>query len=380
MSRKSAIQAALSTAKAALSAPPNDPNHIGDLVWCDPVSGWRMKAAAVQAAFTAAGLDPVVLLPPTPDYQVAFSRAILQVRTMIQGRGYTLLAAAPGPSGESRYSVVKVHRNTSVTTEDTATVRCPKDDTRPFVEKTTQDKDADAILQMIMIAVDSYYETYTSDDARQAFVRQVDMYAGLPCRYSPPHVVYWISPQGSKAVQQVADVLQSLGWGSVAVFEGTRNSARSTQAVVTAVNSGLESKLSEFAEEAKKYAEDFQGMRPSTISKRIEEAKNLRAQAELYRTVLGAAVESVDSKIAQVEKSLRHTLGLIEGEPPQMSSAPPSARKGTASKELTQVDCHKRADWERNEARMAREAGNEVKAQAHDKKAVAYDLMAEAVA
>ncbi len=383
MSRKANIKAALLTAQAALSSPPGDPDHIGDLVWCDPVSGFRVNAQKAQDAFTSAGLDPIVLLPATPDHAVAFSRAILTVRTMIQGRGYTLLAAGSGPNGESRYSVVKVDRGNAVHTSDEAIYSCPKDGTKPYVERQSHDPNVTNILEMLRISELSFFETYTSDDVRQAFVRQLDLYAGIPCRNSPPHVVYWVSPQASKAIQAVADVFTSLGWGSVAMFAGSRSQARSMAAVTHAVNSGLESQLSEFATEAKSYADNFNGMRPSTIERRIQEAKDLKAKAALYRAILGAAVESVDDQITAVETSLKSTLGLIEGEPatvlvtPATSTNPPSKRDG---KTMTVDDCKKRAAWERDQATRAREASDNENATKHDKAAIAYDLLAESLA
>ncbi len=378
--RKDAIKAALKSANDALSSKPANADHLGDLVWCDPNSGWKANAHLVQRAFAAEGLDPVVLLPQVPDYQVAFSRAILAVRTMIQGKGYTLLQAAAGENGESRYSICRVHRNATVHTIDEATYRCPKDGQKPFVERTTQNSEVAAILEMIAISVDANYENYTSDDVRQAFVRQVDMYAGVPCRNSPPHVVYWISPQGSKAVQKVADVLESLGWGNVSVCTLSKASEKSNAAIRHAVNSGLEAKLTEFAEEAKKFAEEYDGMRPSTIEKRIEEAATLRKQAELYKTVLGSAVQSVDDRILTVENSLRKTLGLVQGTPIgiQTPITPPKSSRAPKTRDLTAEECKRRAEWERMEAHSARTRGDSDSAAAHDKKAIAYDLMAEA--
>ncbi len=311
LTKKQRIKQAQQEARSALSAPNPGVSPVGSLVLYDPVSGWTKAAAEVRQAFERSGLDPDVLLPPSPDYGTAFSRSILAIRGQIQGRGYTLLAAGNGPNGESRYSVVAVQRNGVVMTDDRATVQCPRDDSAPYVERTTGDAAADEIAAWIVKASHERFETYTSDDVRQAVIRTMDHYAAVPVRNSQPFVVYWIAQAGAMALHLLSSVLDSLGWGEIQAFEG-----RMTQANIAfatkAVNATLEGRLNDFAEEAEKFANNVEGMRPTTIERRIQEAKDIKGKAELYRTILGAAVASVDERIKAVEASLMQTLGLIE--------------------------------------------------------------------
>lgn len=311
ITKKQKIRNAQAEARAALNGQMASGSKVGSLVLYDPTSGWTKNCPEVKQAFERAGLDPDVLLPPSPDYGTAFSRSILAIRGQIQGRGYTLLAAGNGPDGESRYSVVAVARNGIVQTDDRATVQCPRDGTAPFVERTTGDPAADKIAEWIVNASKERHDTYTSDDVRQAIVRTMDHYAAVPVRNSQPFVVYWIAEAGAKALQHLSSTLEFLGWGEIQAFEGALTHANIAFAT-KAVNSTLEGKLNDFAEEASKFANNAEGMRPSTIERRIQEAKSLKDQANLYRAILGAAVESVDDRIKQVEASLMSTLGMIE--------------------------------------------------------------------
>ena len=311
LSKKQKIKLAQAEARAALNGAMASGSRVGSLVLYDPVSGWTKSAPAVKAAFELAGLDPDVLLPPSPDYGTAFSRSVLAIRGQIQGRGYTLLAAGNGPNGESRYSVVAVARNGIVQTDDRATVQCPRDGSAPYVERTTGDPEADKIAAWIVQASKERFDTYTSDDVRQAVIRTMDHYAAVPVRNSQPFVVYWIAQAGAIALNHLSVTLDSLGWGEIQAFEGALTQANIAFAT-KAVNSTLEGRLSDFAAEAEKFANNAEGMRPTTIERRIQEAKDIKAKAELYRAILGAAVESVDDRIKAVEASLAHTLGIIE--------------------------------------------------------------------
>ncbi len=290
-------------------------NTIGDptgsMVWYDPVSGWTKSASTVRSAFHMAGLDPDVLLPPAPDYGTAFSRSILAIRSQVQGRGYTLLAAGNGPNGESRYSIMAVQRNGVVETDDRATVQCPRDGTAPFVERSTGDATADEIAAWVVQASHERFDTYTSDDVRQSVIRTLETFAAVPTRNAQPYTHYWAPGACAAALQPLADCLARLGWGDIESFEGKLTQANLALAA-KAVNRTLEERLSEFATEAAEYANNAEGKRPSTIERRIQEAKEIRQKAELYRAILGAAVESVDDRIKQVETSLMQTLGMIE--------------------------------------------------------------------
>jgi len=316
LTKKQKIKQAQAAARAQLSAANPAISPVGSLVLYDPTSGWTKDAASVRDAFQRTGLDPDVLLPTPPDYGTAFSRSILAIRGQIQGRGYTLLAAGNGPNGESRYSVVAVQRNGVVETEDRATVQCPRDGTAPFVERTTGDMDADDIAAWIVRASHERFETYTSDDVRQSIVRTMDHYAAVPVRNAQPFVTYWIPQAGAMALAHLSSTLESLGWGEIQAFQGAMTPANITFAA-KAVNNTLESQLTEFAAEADKFSTS-ESSRPGhtarAIERRIQDAKDIKAKAELYRTILGAAVESVEDRIKAVEASLMQSLTNLDAD------------------------------------------------------------------
>ncbi len=310
-SRRETIQNANDAARAALAktsaSTPSD--HLGDLTWWDLTAGWRESVSTVEAVLLQHGVDPVATLPASPDWTTAFGRAVQSLRTTIRPEGYTLLDAAVGPDGERRVAIVSIARNGKVSTSDEGTVTCPKDGAPPIIER----DDPSGIAQRIVAKAYTFHGVYISDDIRAAVTKVLLRWAAMPCRQAPPHIVYWLPSTGASEIRKLADAVEALGWGRIELFAGYASDPRSARAAVNAVNEGLEARLTAFAAEAAQYAErDPKKTRPSTIESKLEDAKRLRAQADLYRTILGAAVVGIDQRVALVERALKETLGIVE--------------------------------------------------------------------
>ncbi|HEY2510269.1 MAG TPA: hypothetical protein VGI39_05415, partial [Polyangiaceae bacterium] len=52
-------------------------------------------------------------------------------------------------------------------------------------------------------------------------------------------------------------------------------------------------------------------LRANSLEAKLTEAAQLRQQGALYREILGAAVTSIEGRIAHVEDALRVSLGLV---------------------------------------------------------------------
>jgi hypothetical protein len=288
----------------AMKSPPR-PGHIGDLSWWLHVSGWRKPVADVHAEFRVLGVDPAAALPASPDWPLAFSRAIRALITSVRKRGLMLEDAAVGSNGERRVAVARALRNGSFGVDaNQGIVSCPKNGP-PIVER----EDADGVVRTLIAATSTYHDVYTSDDLRVAVVRAFERAAALNCRDG----LYWVPPAGTCLVTEIKTAVETTGWGRIEQFSGYDTDASSQRACVNAVNDGLESQLALFAEQVAKYAgADPSRTRVSTIESKIDEAKRLREQGALYRTILGAAVESIDDRMTAIEDSLRSTLGLVE--------------------------------------------------------------------
>jgi len=320
MARKAraTVRAAADKAREALLASAGkidtEDDRLGDLVLYDLVSGFRKSVRAVSAVFAAHGLEPKEVLPMPPDWGVAFGRALEQVSARIRVQGYKLIPAKDGPKGERRIAVVAVHANKTVTTKDLATICCPtsKDDAPPFVER-GEDRTARKFAREVVEATEAMYQVYTTDDIRVAVVEHIDRWFGLPLRKQPPYVAYWVPAAGSKEIRNLREAVEECGAGEIELFTGYGSDRESKRAIVNTVNKGLESQLNEFKADVQTYLDkDAISTRVSTMEELIEESKRLRERAGLYRSILGAAVESVDSQYKAVEKKVKKHLGIVE--------------------------------------------------------------------
>jgi len=314
---RATVQAAVAKAREAfaVSAEKIDEtdDRLGDLVLYDLTVGFRKSVRTVAKVFEAHGLEPKEVLPMPPDWPVAFGRALEQIGAKVRVQDYKLIPAKDGPKGERRVSVVAVHPEDRVTTDDVATVVCPtsKSGAKPYVER--GEGRGRTIAREIIKSAEEFHEVYTLDDIRVSVVEHIDRWLGLPLRRQPPYVAYWMPPAGSREIRNLRAAVEECGAGTIELFTGYGKDKESKRAIVNTVNKGLEAQLNEFKAEVETYLEkDPLSTRESTMEKLVEDSKTLREKASLYKAILGAAVESVDAEYKAVEKKLRKHLGIVE--------------------------------------------------------------------
>ncbi len=305
LTRRDQIKAANERARQALCSKPQSgkAGHLGDLAFWNTEPEWRMRCSDVHNFLQSRGLDATTIFPPPTSWAYAFGRAVDSVRAAIHSLGYTLLDAADGTKHERRVSVVKIARNGVVSTEDEGTVACPTSGL-PYVER----QDPGDITGKVLAKARDLFEVYTTQDMGKAIVTLFDRWAAMQCTRG----VYFLPPNGSDEVEKLNAAMIDMGAGYISQFAGYEHDARTVQACTTAINLGLEAQLSKFSKEAEEYESNNGKLRATTVERSIEQAKYLKQQANLYRTILGAAVSSVDDKVEKIEQALRVTLGVVE--------------------------------------------------------------------
>lgn len=303
---KDTLSEANSRARAALAAAPiTAGSSLGALAWWDvEASDWRMPSGIVRTKCSEHGLDPDSTLPAPPDWQSAFGRAVENVRGTAAAAGFMVADAAVGPNGERRVAIARVKRNGIVELDShQSIVLCPKDGRSPIVEHDA----GDGMVQRILDAARAHFDTYTGPDMRTAIVGMFERWACLPCRRNPPKIVYWVPPGAIDTMTRVADFARHVGWGDVSMFVGAPGDQRTQDAVEATVKAGLEDKLAELGARIDSYVNDGK-TRASTLERALTDAQALRDQWTLYRTILGAAVQNGDERIAKLESAARARL------------------------------------------------------------------------
>lgn len=280
---------------------------LGSVGWYDLTPGWTAPSSVVHAALSAYGLDPLSTIALPPDHASAFGRAVDRVRGEIKADGYTLKDVQKGTSGARRVAIVEEMRNGVYTALDVGTVACAPSSafTAPYVERTDTPFAAE-VAGRILAAERAAFDVYTKDDIRVAIVDAIDRCGGISCRQERPHVAYWIPGSGGD-LPRLSDAVESIGAGCVDLFEGATGSARTEKAAVRVVNAGLEERLTAFAEQADKLI-SASSTRESTLQSMLEDSAEFRADAALYRSILGSAIVGIDDRIVKVDAMIRDRL------------------------------------------------------------------------
>ena len=277
---------------------------LGDLLWWDFASGFNRPAADVVQAWTDAGLDPSIDLPNTPDAGTAFSRAVTKAKRAA-GAFDCRIEDCLTPDGTRRVAVVQLVRSTDV---KGATVGVVTLDALGAV--TVEQHDKHGIAAQLSAGVGQFAGRYTIDDVRTGITAVLDRWHATPCRQAPPHIVYWLPAPGGETIRKVRNVVAALGAGKLHLCPMGKNDD-AKEAASSAANGGLSAELLAFSREV----ETWRTTPPSTagtIERRVAAAEALRAKGQLYRTILGDAVDDIDGSITALQNDMRRALGCLE--------------------------------------------------------------------
>ncbi len=307
LTRRQAIKAADEKALRALTENPSagPDGHIGDFVFWSIPTDWRMPCPDVAAILLKHGLDPVPLMPEATPYERAFTRAVESVRASVRSLGYTLAEAKDGPRGEKRINVLHTTKADVLDPEDQGSILCATTgNVRPFVERADPGGVTSKIYDKTLDLVGVYKKADLSISVAQLLRR----WSAMPLLDGG----YLLPPGGEAEINAMKAAMEEMGAGFIGQLGCYAKDQRSVKTAAHGVNMSLEAQLNAFNKAAKEYSNRTDSVRKSTIEKAIEEACNLKKQANMYRVLLGVAVENIDDRIAAVEKTLRDTLSIQE--------------------------------------------------------------------
>lgn len=115
--------------------------------------------------------------------------------------------------------------------------------------------------------------------------------------------VYWLPPQAVARASQLRDYLREVGITLVLCeIEG-----EAIPAVREAAQESLADKLATLRVEAQNFDG---GEKPSTYTRRLEEYRDLKARAAMYRAALGVGVETVNEVLTTLEQKVQSLLDI----------------------------------------------------------------------
>lgn len=266
---------------------------LGDLV------GWELAdantpVATLREKWANEGL-PENLLPETPTPAKALKVAAQRVNTRL-GDGYRVEVITEGDEPAlsiQRRRVSKDNDGARVDWHQTACaiLRGPTLYTPPPSGNEERTIQADLAKEY-----SEFLATHTTDDVRRCFVRTVQSWQA----FSVFRGVYWIQPYHAADVRKLQRVVEGIGESVFKLIPVTA-SPEGQSTLQVAAQASLEQDLADLLAEMGRFV-DKPPKSAETLEARLRTFEDLRAKADLYRTVLGAKVGEIEQHLDSMAK------------------------------------------------------------------------------
>lgn len=268
--------------------------HVGDMVW------WTLADADVERqalvlAWQTAGLDPD-LLPEVPTPEKALRAAVRAAQTGLRDQLVRLSYEGP----DALVFVVKQEAKTLDHDTDYATLaKITLDRTNGQLTVTGQ---AD-VTSKIQVEFTRLLATHTARDVMTTIVKSLRKWAAVSLRETGG--IYWVPTTQKAKLLALQQAVQTIGKSQVylvPVFgspEASRSIGAAAAGTIEADLAALKAEIDGFLEEAP---------RASTLTRRLDAFEDLRARADLYRTILGVTVDDLDARLADMTATVQTLL------------------------------------------------------------------------
>jgi len=285
---------------------------IGALVWWS-VADISVSAAKLANMLTDRGLD-ASYLPPPINAQAQFSKAITKAnatqstagrRAYDTDRKQMMLRRIVENTDVVVYGVVEeksVVKNEDLKYRRLANVRFNK------TTRTVEFTGTHPLLDQVKTTYTKLRSNYSSSDISKQMITNVrELCQGVPVRDRGG--VYYVPPRHIKNVEALVDLLAALGHssGTVITIARSKSNVSSMQATT---HQSLIAMVDEFKTEVAKFKKD--GVRPSTLKRRISAMKKMKNRILIYAEALGLKVgkmtETVDALSTEVNEMITEQL------------------------------------------------------------------------
>jgi hypothetical protein len=272
--------------------------HLGDMLWWALVDT-RIARTQLESIWQGAGL-PMRFLPEPASPEKALKMAARECAT---GQADRLIRLGVENDESIVFAIVREERDEAgnVTYQQEAKVVLDR------VLKTVKADDPSHELAMAMHA--SYLRlvnTHTCDDLRRAMLRTLDYCAAVTLRDHGG--VYWVPSPYADVVRRLQLAIEQVGLSRLYVLPIHRSDdASRTLGEVAKVE--LEDELAALQAEMDRFAQEPPA-RASTLEHRLEAFDDLRAKAQMYRTILQVQVSDLEGRLDSMTRTVNRMLGV----------------------------------------------------------------------
>ncbi len=286
------MNAALKTLSAALA---RGGQHLGDIVF------WSLGAASInrldlESRWEQTGL-PITLLPEPPTLEKAFKLAVREthaglterlIRPLIDDEAHVVFAVVH----EARHNEVLVYTQ----------------EARIELNLLHGDIVSDVPAHDLVVAVKARFaalrDAHAPDDIRRTITRTLQRLSAVLLRDSG--AIWYVPAPHAAALRQLQGCIEGIGHSKLYLLP-VHDTADGSRTLGDAATKSLEAELTDLKSEVEAFVAQ-PPERTSTLVRRFDAFDDLRARAELYRSVLSVQVKDLDTTLDQLESSIETLL------------------------------------------------------------------------
>lgn len=280
--------------KQAIASSADTTKKLGDIVF------WRLERARIErnrllALWQSAQLNPG-LVPDANTPEKALRTAVDECQVGLKAKGIQLVAARTGKD-KLIFTVQQQHTDSQgdVTFKQEAKVTLDR-----ASSLITADKPTHTQIQAILQAQQELLISHTTDDVRKAITNALHSFSCAALRDGGG--VYWVPEPSADPLYRLADMVPHLGHSRMYLIPVYENE-KTSEALTEVAQGSLEDELRKLQKEIADFV-TAPPERVSTLEKRFDSFKELRARAELYKLVLGTTVQGLEENIQQMSDTL----------------------------------------------------------------------------
>lgn len=273
--------------------------HLGDVVWW-MLSGADVPRSVLESNWLAHGLDKEFL----PEEQTPEKALRLAVKEAGNGLDRTLIRKTLDGASALIYAVVSEKTDAKGNAEYTqdALIMLDKKSTPPVLSTDTPSND---VAAKVMKEYARYVNTHTSRDVMTMITKALKAWSSVTLRETGG--IYFVPRTQSDNLRKLQGAIERMGSSLVFILpvHATEDSKRS---LGIAAQGSIESELAELRTEIDSFLADPDGVRPSTLTRRLEAFNELRSRAGLYQSILSVTVEDLAGQLKSMEDSVQTML------------------------------------------------------------------------
>jgi len=278
--------------------------HLGDLVWWS-LDEARVNRTILESLWASEGLDEK-LLPEQPTPEKAIRQACREASVGLKKNNQEIRCACE-TEAEIVFEVVNTewdngqfktifHHESNIALDKTLSTAVP--------HVTGLDT---PITQTVQAKFTELLTTHTTGDVGKMLVRTLGSFQAFSLRGNGG--VYFVPSSNASNTRALRTVVASLGASSLEIVP-VHDSADAQKSLSAAAQKSLEKELAELVGELQDFV--AKAPRETTLERRLETFKDLRARADFYRTLLGAQVDGLEKGLEQMTGIVEQMLAKVE--------------------------------------------------------------------